>query len=58
MEAIAAPDVLCELRQIFSNYREIAVLIEEITNSSNTIVAAVEAIQNLCFNDDPFQIKQ
>ena len=28
-------------------------LIKEITNSSNTIVAAVEAIQNLCFNDDP-----
>ena len=57
-EAIADPDVFSELRQIFSNYREIAVLIKEITNSSNTIVAAVEAIQNLCFNDDPCQIKQ
>ena len=31
---------------------------KEITNSSNTTVAAVEAIQNLCFNDDPCQIKQ
>ena len=57
-EAIADQDVFSELRQIFSNYREIAVLITEITNSSNTIVAAVEAIQNLCFNDDPYQIKQ
>ena len=57
-EAIADQDVFSELRQIFSNYREIAVLIKEITNSSNTIVAAVEAIQNLCFNDDPCQIKQ
>ena len=57
-EAIADRDVFSELRQIFSNYREIAVLIKEITNSSNTIVAAVEAIQNLCFNDDPCQIKQ
>ena len=57
-EAIADRDVFSELRQIFSNYSEIAVLIKEITNSSNTIVAAVEAIQNLCFNDDPCQIKQ
>ena len=57
-EAIADQDVFSELRQIFSNYREIAVLIKEITNSSNTIVAAVEAFQNLCFNDDPCQIKQ
>ena len=52
-EAIADQDVFSELRQIFSNHREIAVLIKEITNSSNTIVAIVEAIQNLCFNDDP-----
>ena len=57
-EAIADQDVFSELRQIFSNYREIAVLIKEITNSSNAIVAALEAIQNLCFNDDPCQIKQ
>ena len=57
-EAIADQDVLSELRQNFSNYREIAVLIKEITIFSNTIVAAVEAIQNLCFNDDPCQIKQ
>ena len=57
-EAIADQDVFSKLRQIFSNYREIAVLIKEIINSSNTIVAAVEAIQNLCFNDDPCQIKQ
>ena len=57
-EVIADLDVFRELRQIFSNYREIAVLIKEITNSSNTIVAAVEAIQNLCFNDDPCKIKQ
>ena len=57
-EANADQDVFSELRQIFSYYREIAVLIKEITNSSNTIVAAVEAIQNLCFNDDPCQIKQ
>ena len=57
-EAIADQDVFSELRQIFSNYREITVLIKEITNSSNTIVAAVEAIQNLCFSDDPSQIKQ
>ena len=57
-EAIADQDVFSELRQIFSNYREIAVLIKEITNSLNTIVAAVEAIQNLCSNDDPCQIKQ
>ena len=52
-EAIADQDVISQLRQIFSNYREIAVLIKEITNSSNTIVASVEAIQNLCFNDNP-----
>ena len=57
-EAIADQDVFSELRQIFSNYREIASLNKEITNSSNTIVATVEAIQNLCFNDDPCQIKQ
>ena len=57
-EAIADLNVFSKLRQIFSNYREIAVLIKEITNSSNTIVAAVEAIQNLCFNDDPCQMKQ
>ena len=57
-EAIADQDVFSELRQFFSNYREIAVLIKEINNSSNTIVAAVEAIQNLCFNDDPCQIKR
>ena len=57
-EAIADQNVLSELRQIFSNYRENAVLIKEITNSSNTIIAAVESIQNLCFNDDPCQIKQ
>ena len=43
-EAIADQDVFSKLRQIFSNYREIAVLVKEITNSSNTIVAAVEAI--------------
>ena len=57
-EAIADQDVFSELRQIFRNYREIAVLMKEITNSLNTIVAAVEAIQNLCFNDDQCQIKQ
>ena len=57
-EAIAYQDVFSELKQNFSNYREIAVLIKEITNFSNTIVAAVEAIQNLCFNDDLCQIKQ
>ena len=57
-EAIADPNVFSELRQIFSNYCKIAVLIKEITNSSNTIVAAVEATQILCFNDDPCQIKQ
>ena len=43
-ETIADQDVFSELRQIFSNYREIAVVIKEITKSSNTIVAAVEAI--------------
>ena len=57
-ETIADQDVFSELRQIFSNYREIAVLIKEITNSSNTIVAAAEVVQNLCFNDNPCQIKQ
>ena len=57
-KVIADQDGFSKLRQIFSNYQEIAVLIKEITNSSNTIVAAVEAIQNLYFNDDPFLIKQ
>ena len=57
-KVIADQDGFSELRQIFSNYQEIAVLFKEITNSSNTIVAAVEAIQNLYFNDDPFLIKQ
>ena len=57
-EATVDQDVFSQLRQIFSNYQEIASLIKEITNFSNTIVAAVEAIQNLCFNDDPCQIKQ
>ena len=57
-DAIADQDVFSQLRQIFSNYREIAGLNKEITNSLNTIVAAVEAIQNLCFNDEPCQIKQ
>ena len=47
-EAIADQDVFSELRQIFSSYREIAVLIKDIANTSNTVVAAVEAIQNLC----------
>ena len=57
-EAIADQDVFSELRQIFGNYREIAVLIKEITNSSNIKTEITNSIQNLCFNDDPYQIKQ
>ena len=57
-EAIADQDVFSELRPNFRNYLEIAVLIKEITNSSNTILATVQAIQNPCFNDDPCQTKQ
>ena len=56
-EAIAEPAVFVELRQIYGNYRDIAILIKGITNSSNTIVAALEAIQNLHFGDDPCEIK-
>ena len=56
-EAIAEPAVFVELRQIYGNYRDIAILIKGITNSSNTIVAASEAIQNLHFGDDPCEIK-
>ena len=56
-EAIAEPAVFIELSQIYGNYRDIAILIKGITNSSNTIVAAAEAIHNLRFGDDPYQIK-
>ena len=56
-EAIAEPAVFIELSQIYGNYRDIAILIKGITNSSNTIVAAAEANYNLRFGDDPCQIK-
>ena len=45
------------MNQIYGNNRDIAILIKGITNSSNTIVAVVEAIHNLRFGDDPCQIK-
>ena len=56
-EAIAEPAVFIELSQIYGNYRDIAILFKGITNSSNTIVDAAEAIHNLRFGDDPCQIK-
>ena len=50
-EAIAEPAVFIELSQIYGNYRDISIPIKEITNSSNTIVAAAEANHNLRFGD-------
>ena len=54
---MAEPAVFIELGQIYGNYRDIAILIKGIINSSNTIVAAAEAIHNLRFGDDPCQIR-
>ena len=57
-EAIAEPAVFVELRQmIYDNCRDSAILIKEITDSSNAIVAVAEAIGNLRFGDDPREIK-
>ena len=56
-EAIAEPAVFIELSQIYGNYRDIAILFKGMTNFSNTIVAAAEAIHNLRFGNDPCQIK-